>query len=168
MNKIASYLNQHLLGEVTSAKSILKRYSTDGGVLAVDPEIVAFPRITTDIRKIARFTWQLAEKGHIVGLTARGFGGDVTGAAIGKGIVIDMSKQYDAILEVAVKDKLVHAQAGAPLPRCASAFPGPVGSDQCLKARWPVRTIVTPASLHASITSQSRRDPPGWTTAVTP
>ena len=122
MNKIASYLNQHLLGEVTSAKSILKRYSTDGGVLAVDPEIVAFPRITTDIRKIARFTWQLAEKGHIVGLTARGFGGDVTGAAIGKGIVIDMSKQYDAILEVAVKDKLVHAQAGAPLARIDEAL----------------------------------------------
>lgn len=122
MNKIASYLNQHLLGEVTSAKSIRKKYATDGSILTIDPEIVAFPRITTDIRKIARFTWQLAEKGHSVGITVRGFGGDPTGAAIGRGIVVDMSKQYDAILEVAVKDKLVHAQAGAPLTRLDEAL----------------------------------------------
>lgn len=122
MNKIASYLNQHLLGEVTSAKSIRKKYSTDGSVLTLDPEIVAFPRITTDIRKIARFTWQLAEKGHPVSITVRGFGGDITGAAIGRGIVIDMTKQYDGILEVAAKDKLVHVQAGAPLARLDEAL----------------------------------------------
>ena len=122
MNKIASYLNQHLLGEVTSAKSIRKHYSTDGSVLTLDPEIVAFPRITTDIRKIARFSWQLAEKDHIVSLTTRGFGGDVTGAALGRGIVIDMTKQYDSILEIAIKDKLVHAQAGASLMRIDEAL----------------------------------------------
>lgn len=115
MNKIAVYLNQHLLGEVTSAKSLRKLYATDGSILNIDPEIVAFPRVTNDIRKIARFTWQLAEKGHTLGVTVRGYGGDATGAAIGKGIVIDTSKQLDSIIEVAVKDRLVHVQPGAAL-----------------------------------------------------
>ncbi len=115
MNKIATYLSQHLSGEVTSAQSLRKLYSTDGSILSIAPEIVAFPRVTNDIRKIARFTWQLAEKGHTIGMTVRGYGGDVTGAAIGKGIVIDTSKYLDAIIEVAAKDKLVHVQPGAAL-----------------------------------------------------
>ena len=67
------------------------------------------------IRKIARFTWQLAEKGHTVGVTVRGFGGDTTGAAIGKGIVVDTSRQLNGIIEIAAKDKLIHLQPGASL-----------------------------------------------------
>lgn len=122
MNKIATYLNQHLLGEVTSARSLRKLYSTDGSILTIDPEIIAFPRVTNDIRKIARFTWQLAEKGHIVGMTARGFGGDVTGAAIGKGIIIDTSKQLNAVIEVAPKSKLIHVQPGVPLSQVDEAL----------------------------------------------
>ncbi|MFZ1249872.1 MAG: FAD-binding oxidoreductase [Candidatus Microsaccharimonas sp.] len=113
MNKIAVYLNEHLLGEVSSAKSIRKKYATDGSILSISPEIVAFPKVTNDIRKIARFTWQLAEKGHIVGMTARGFGNDVTGAAIGRGIIIDTSRQFNKIIQLAAKDKLVQVEAGA-------------------------------------------------------
>lgn len=113
MNKIAVYLNEHLLGEVSSAKSLRKKFSTDNGILAITPEIVIFPRVTNDIRKVARFTWQLAEKGHIVGLTARGAGAGVTGAGIGKGIVVDTSRHLNNIVHIAVKDKLVHVQAGA-------------------------------------------------------
>lgn len=115
MNKIASYLSQHLSGDVSSAQSLRKLYSNDGGILSIAPEIIAFPRVTNDIRKIARFTWQLAEKGHKVGMTVRGYGGDPTGASIGKGIVIDTTKYLNGILEIAVKDKLVHVQPGASL-----------------------------------------------------
>lgn len=115
MNKIAAYLSQHLSGEVSSAQSLRKFYSTDGSILSIAPEIVAFPRVTNDVRKIARFTWQLAEKGHVVGITVRGYGGDVTGAAIGKGIVVDTSKQLNGIIEIAAKDKLVHVQPGTSL-----------------------------------------------------
>ncbi len=115
MNKIAAYLSQHLSGEVSSAQSLRKLYATDGSILNIAPELVVFPRVTNDVRKVARFTWQLAEKGHIVGVTVRGFGGDVTGASIGKGIVIDTSKRLNGIIEIAAKDKLVHVQPGVSL-----------------------------------------------------
>lgn len=137
MNKIAVYLNEHLLGEVSSAKSLRKLYATDGSILSISPEIVAFPRVTNDIRKIARFTWQLAEKGHIVGMTVRGFGGDVTGAAIGKGIVIDTSKQLNKIIQVAVKDKLVHVQPGVSLSQIDEAL------------RW--QGLALPGALHRGV-----------------
>jgi FAD/FMN-containing dehydrogenase len=115
MSKIAVYLNEHILGEVSSAKSLRKKFSTDGSVLTIAPDIVAFPKVTNDIRKIARFTWQLAEKGHVVPITVRGFGGDSSGAAIGKGVLIDTSTHLNQIIQVGVKDKLVHVQPGISL-----------------------------------------------------
>lgn len=137
MNKIAMYLNQHLLGEVSSAKSLRRQYATDGSILSIDPEIVAFPRVTNDIRKIARFTWQLAEKGHKVGVTVRGYGGDITGAAIGKGIVVDTSKQLNSVIEVAAKDKLVHVQPGVALTQMEEAL------------RWQGLTV--PGAFHRGV-----------------
>ncbi len=122
MNKIATYLNQHLLGEASSAKAVRKRFSRDGSILTITPEIVVFPRVTNDIRKVARFTWQLAEKGHKMGITIRGSGGDTTGAAIGKGITIDMSAHLRSIITVAAKDRLVHVQPGISLEVVESAL----------------------------------------------
>jgi len=112
MNKIAVYLNEHLLGEVTSSKAMRRRYSRDGSVLSITPEVIAFPRITNDIRKVARFAWQLAEKGHPMALTVRGAGSDATGAAIGKGLILSTSTHLNNILNVAVKDRLIHLQPG--------------------------------------------------------
>ena len=112
MNKIAVYLNEHLLGEVTSSKAMRRRYSRDGSVLTITPEIVAFPRITNDIRKVARFSWQLAEKGHPLGLTIRGVGSDPTGAAIGKGMVLSTATHLNNILTILQKDRLIQVQPG--------------------------------------------------------
>lgn len=114
MNKIAQYLNEHILGEVTSSKVIRKKFSHDGSVLTITPELVAHPRVTNDIRKIARFTWQLAEKGHIMPLTTRGGGSDQTGGAIGKGIIINTLAHLNNIIYLSTKNKdlFVHTQPG--------------------------------------------------------
>ena len=40
--------------------------------------------------------------------------------------------------------------------------------DQCLKCRLPVKTMASPCSSAAAMTSASRTDPPGCTTAVAP
>lgn len=114
MSKIAEYLNEHLLGEVSSVSTIREQYASDASVLSLTPEIVIFPKVTNDIRKAARFSWQLAEKGHVLGLTVRGQGGDVTGGAIGVGAVLDTSRYLNDILYVATKDKhkIAHVQPG--------------------------------------------------------
>lgn len=122
MNKIATYLNEHLLGEVSSAKAMRRRYSRDGSVLTYTPELVVFPRVTNDIRKVARFAWQMAEKGHVVPLTIRGSGTDTTGAAIGKGIVISTTNHLKNIIHIAPKDKLAHVQPGVTLHQLNTAL----------------------------------------------
>lgn len=115
MNKIAQYLNEHILGEVTGSKAIRERFSRDGSILTITPELVAHPRVTNDIRKIARFTWQLAEKGHIMPIIARGGGSDQTGGAIGKGIIINSAAHLNKIIYINTKgkDPFVHTQPGA-------------------------------------------------------
>jgi len=114
MNKIAQYLNEHILGEVTSSKVIREKFSRDGSILKIMPELVAHPRVTNDIRKIARFTWQLAEKGHIMPITTRGGGSDQTGAAIGKGIIINTAAHLNNIIYLSTKskDQFIHVQPG--------------------------------------------------------
>lgn len=112
MSKVAQYLNEHLQGEVTIADAVRERFATDASVLRIVPDLVAYPRSTSDIRKIARFSWQLAEKGHKLSITARGAGSDQTGAAIGAGIIINMLGHMNEIFELDVKQKLVRLQPG--------------------------------------------------------
>lgn len=112
MSKVAEYLNEHLQGEVTTNSHVRKRFSSDGSVISLTPEMIAYPRVTSDIRKIARFCWQLAEKGHTLAITARGGGSDATGAAVGKGIIVDMMSHMNDVFELDPKQKLVRVQPG--------------------------------------------------------
>jgi FAD/FMN-containing dehydrogenase len=112
MSKVAEYLQEHITGEVSVQPAILDAMSRDGSVLQIKPEMVVYPRVTNDIRKVARFSWQLAEKGHILPITARGAGTDETGAAIGKGSIVSMTAHMNKILEFDPKQKLVRVQPG--------------------------------------------------------
>ena len=111
-SKVAQYLNEHLLGEVTTNEHVRKQYSTDGSILRMVPDMVIYPRATSDLRKVARFSWQLAEKGHQLPITVRGGGTDQTGAAIGSGVILDTRAHMNAIFEVDIKQRLVRAQPG--------------------------------------------------------
>lgn len=112
MNKVASYLQSHISGEVFVGEAVRRHFSTDASILHMKPSMVVYPRTTNDVRKVARFSWQLAERGHAVPITARGNGTDMTGAAIGKGIVLSFPAHLNKILELDTKQKLVRVQPG--------------------------------------------------------
>jgi len=112
MSKIGAYLQEHISGEVSLSRDVRESVSRDSSVLKLRPEMVIYPKHTNDIRKVARFSWQLAERGHILPITARGLGGDVTGAAIGTGIVLSFPAHMDRIFEYDPKQRLVRLQPG--------------------------------------------------------
>jgi FAD/FMN-containing dehydrogenase len=114
MSKVAAYLQEHILGEVTTNSAILNAMSYDGSVLEITPEMVIYPRVTNDIRKVARFAWQLAEKGHVLPITVRGSGSSTTGAAIGRGIILVTPAHMNHIFELDTKQKLLRLQPGTP------------------------------------------------------
>lgn len=112
MNKVAHYLQEHLVGEVMTATDVRKYFSTDTSILELVPAIVAYPRNENDIRKTARFTWQLAERGRIIPITARGSGTDQSGGAIGRGIVLVFPAHMNKILELDTRSGTVTLEPG--------------------------------------------------------
>lgn len=112
MNKIAHYLQEHLLGEVMSGGDALAYFSTDGSILSVTPLIIVYPRNENDIRKAARFTWQLAERGRTIPITARGSGTDQSGAAIGSGIIMVFPAHMNRLLDLDGKTGAVTIEPG--------------------------------------------------------
>lgn len=112
MNKVANYLQEHIVGEVLAAHDVRKYFSTDGGVFEVMPLLVVYPKNTQDVRKVARFSWQLAEKGHVLPITARGRGSDQGGAAIGKGVIMVFPAHMNRLLELDPKRRLARIQPG--------------------------------------------------------
>ncbi|MCL2451483.1 FAD-binding oxidoreductase [Candidatus Saccharibacteria bacterium] len=112
MSKIADYLRGKLTGEISTDPAVCADFAHDGSILEAMPEVVIFPRTTNDVRKVARFTWRLAERGQILPITARGSGTDTTGAAIGRGAIMSFPAHMARILELDVKSQAVRVQPG--------------------------------------------------------
>jgi FAD/FMN-containing dehydrogenase len=112
MNKIAQYLQEHLLGEVMASPDAREYFSTDASIFKLTPQIVVYPRNENDIRKTARFAWQLAERGRAIPITARGLGTDLSGAALGSGIMLVFPAHLNKILAMDSGKNFVVVQPG--------------------------------------------------------
>jgi FAD/FMN-containing dehydrogenase len=112
MGKVAQYLQEHLLGEVTDSPEARKQFAQDASILRIAPSIVVYPRDEDDIRKTMRFSWQLAERGRGLPITPRGGGSDTSGAAIGSGILLIFTAHMNRILELDQKKQFVTVEPG--------------------------------------------------------
>jgi FAD/FMN-containing dehydrogenase len=74
--------------------------------------LVVHPRNENDLRKTARFSWQLAERGRSIPITIKGKGTDQTGASLGNGIVLSTPAHMNKIIELDPKSGVVTVEAG--------------------------------------------------------
>lgn len=121
MSKITNYLNEHMAGDVVADDNVRHQFSTDGSVLSLTPSLIVHPRVVDDVRKVARFTWRLAERGQVLPLTARGNGTDPTGAAIGRGTILSFPAHMAQIMEFDLKYRMVRVQPGITLEALSQA-----------------------------------------------
>lgn len=112
MGKVADYLREHLVGEVLDEPRAIKKFSTDKSIFAVQPKILVFPRTIDDVRKVARFSWQIADKGASVSVTPRGSGMNASGSAVGPGIVVVFPEHLNKLLELDTKKNYAVFQPG--------------------------------------------------------
>ncbi len=122
MSKVATYLQGHVYGELTTRRDVRELLEHDRSVLERTPEMVVYPRTGNDIRKVLRFAWQLAEKGHALPVTARGAGTDATGAAIGRGISMVLPRHMHRVFEYDSKQKLLRLQPGVSVESVRNAL----------------------------------------------
>ncbi len=114
MSKLANYLNQRVIGNIFDSPAVLERYSTDRSILKVTPRLVAFPENLSDIRRLVRFSNQLALRNCQLPITVRGTGLDKTGASLGSGLILSTERLAE-VEEIDPRGRLVRAQAGVTL-----------------------------------------------------
>lgn len=112
MSKVAHYLQEHVRGEVMTSPDARRYFSTDASVFTVTPAVVVYPRAESDVRKVARFTWQLAERGRVIPITARGAGTDQSGGALGAGVMLVFPAHLHRIIEFDGKAGTVVVEPG--------------------------------------------------------
>ena len=119
MSKVAHYLQEHVIGEVVTSTDARRYFAHDASVLQLAPTLIVYPRNENDVRKTARFSWQLAERGRIIPITARGSGTDQSGAALSSGIMVVFPAHMNRILELDTKAHTVTVEPGLILPSCS-------------------------------------------------
>ncbi|HCM51968.1 TPA: hypothetical protein DIS56_02440 [Candidatus Saccharibacteria bacterium] len=112
MNKVAHYLQEHLLGEVTANAEVRRYFAHDGSILQMPPAMVVYPRSEEDVRKTASFCWQLVKRGQAIPITARGSGSNTSGGAIGPGILLIFPAHMNKILSFDAKRRNLTVEPG--------------------------------------------------------
>lgn len=82
-------------------------YATDASVYREWPLAVAIPQTKEDIQKVIHFAWK-----HQTSVIPRAGGTSLAGQCVGPGIVIDISKHFNKVLEVNAEEGWVRVQPG--------------------------------------------------------
>lgn len=112
MSKVAHYLQEHLVGEVMTSTDARRYFATDGSILQLAPALIVYPRNENDVRKTCRFSWQLAERGRVIPVTARGSGSGTAGASLGNGILLVFPAHMNRVLELDTKANTITVEPG--------------------------------------------------------
>ncbi|MEL7266203.1 MAG: FAD-binding oxidoreductase, partial [Planctomycetota bacterium] len=100
-------LRQSLSGELRTDDVTRIAYSTDASAYQQEPLAVAFPKHESDIITLVKFAGQ-----HGVGLIPRTAGTSLAGQVVGDGIVVDVSRHFQRILQIDSDSQSVLVQPG--------------------------------------------------------
>ena len=85
---------QQIEGDVLEQRFWREVYSTDASIYKFVPELIVLPKTKEDIQKTIQFAKQ-----NNIGITCRAAGTSLAGAAVGKGIILDITRYFNRILE---------------------------------------------------------------------
>ena len=100
-------LSHQLAGELLNDSRTRQLYSTDASVYQELPLAVAFPESESDIQQLI---WFASE--NQLGLIPRTAGTSLAGQVVGSGIVVDVSRNLNRVLEINPQEKWVRVQPG--------------------------------------------------------
>ena len=100
-------LKQQLSGELYDSDLVKTLYATDASVYRELPYAVAIPKTTTDIKRLIEFA-----NSNALSIIPRAAGTSLAGQCVGDGIVVDVSKYLNDILEINTQEQWVRVQPG--------------------------------------------------------
>ncbi len=103
-------LASQLEGDLYTDFSMRLMYATDASVYREIPQAVIRPRTIEDIRKVINFA-----SAHCMTVIPRGAGTSLAGQVVGRGLVVDISRYMNRILEFNASEKWVRVEPGVVL-----------------------------------------------------
>lgn len=97
-------------GEVESDYADRVVLATDNSIYQVLPQAVAYPRDTGDVATLARLASE--DRFGDIALLPRGGGTGTNGQSLGTGVVVDLSRHMNRILEIDPARRIARVQAG--------------------------------------------------------
>lgn len=85
-------LQKLIQGEILDDSETLTKYSHDSSIFEIKPKIVVFPKSSKDIQAAVKYASE-----NKLSITMRSAGTDMTGAAIGEDIILDVSKYLNKL-----------------------------------------------------------------------
>lgn len=101
---------QGFTGDTATSYADRLTMSTDNSIYQLLPDAVVFPRSTADVALIARLAAQ--ERYSSLIFTPRGGGTGTNGQALNQGIIVDMSRHMNRIIEINPEEGWVRVEAG--------------------------------------------------------
>lgn len=97
-------------GDLSAADGDRTVLATDNSIYRLVPQAIAFPRGTDDLARIGRLLAEPRFAG--VKIAPRGGGTGTNGQSLTDGLVVDVSRHMNRILEINPEERWVHVQAG--------------------------------------------------------
>ena len=101
------YIKNKLEGTIETDRLHQQLYATDASVYKKYPIAVCFPKSKLDIKRIVDFA-----KTNRLSLIPRSGGTSLAGQCVGEGIVVDVSKHMNKIIDFDPKNKLITVEPG--------------------------------------------------------
>ncbi|MFA1646764.1 MAG: FAD-binding oxidoreductase, partial [Enterobacteriaceae bacterium] len=110
LNFLQALEQQGFTGDTATGYADRLTMATDNSIYQLLPDAVVFPRSTADVALIARLASQ--ERFTSLIFTPRGGGTGTNGQALNQGIIIDMSRYMNRIIEINPEEGWVRVEAG--------------------------------------------------------
>lgn len=110
MQPLLDELNEVFKGEINTDEKIRDEYSHDASIYELVPEAVLSPTDTNDLKHLVKFVNVHKHAYPSLSITPRSAGTDMSGAAIGNSLVIDMTKHFNKIHSAT--PTMLHTQPG--------------------------------------------------------
>ncbi len=110
LNFLQELEQQGFTGDTATSYADRLTMSTDNSIYQLLPDAVVFPRSTADVALIARLAAQ--ERYSSLIFTPRGGGTGTNGQALNRGIIVDMSRHMNRIIEINPEEGWVRVEAG--------------------------------------------------------
>ncbi|QQG51012.1 MAG: FAD-binding oxidoreductase [Candidatus Saccharibacteria bacterium] len=106
---IKTELEKIFKGEIDTSDATREFYSHDASLFEVKPQVVAFPKDAEDIKSAVAFVAKNKAAYPELSITPRARGTDMSGAAVGESIILDVSKNMNKLYEATAESARVQS-----------------------------------------------------------